>query len=302
MSTIGMIQVLYIALALVMMGLGLSLKTSDFMQLRRQKLAVTMAIVIQMIALPLVALALASLFDVAPPMAVGLVLLAATPGSISANLYSHLFGGSVAFNIALTAVNTALCAFTLPVVCAAALQHFVASERLIPTLYDSTFTTMAIVVVPVLLGMLLGSARPVLAQRLSGPIKTLSAVAVVGFSLAAIAKEWTLFSDGFARVGVCVIAFNVLSLLLSYSAGRLARVGRAECTSMGFQACVHNAIQAIYIAVVVLGETAFALPAAINSVTMNLVALGFGILLSMSRRRIPSVASTISMRPEGAPP
>lgn len=43
----------------------------------------------------------------------GMMLLAASPGGPSANLYSHLFGGNVAFNVTLTAVNSVLTVITL---------------------------------------------------------------------------------------------------------------------------------------------------------------------------------------------
>ena len=104
------------ALALVMFGLGLSLSLDDFRRLARHPKAVFIALGLQVVLLPLVCFAIARALGLSPVFAVGLMLLAASPGGISANLFSHLFGGNVAMNISLTAINTVLSIVTLPLV------------------------------------------------------------------------------------------------------------------------------------------------------------------------------------------
>jgi bile acid:Na+ symporter, BASS family len=99
-------QFLVIALALVMFGLGLSLSVADFRRLLQHPKAVFVALVLQIVVLPAVCYGLIIGFGLSPVYAVGLMLLAASPGGVSANLFSHLFGGNVAMNISLTAINT----------------------------------------------------------------------------------------------------------------------------------------------------------------------------------------------------
>ena len=99
---------LFIALGLVMFGLGLSLTVGDFTRLLQHPRAVVLALALQVLVLPAACYALIVLLGVAPVYAVGLMLLAASPGGVSANLFSHLFGGNVAMNISLTAINTVL--------------------------------------------------------------------------------------------------------------------------------------------------------------------------------------------------
>ena len=142
MSTIGLVQLLYAALAVVMAGLGLSLRLSDFAGLRRHGRAAVFALVLQMIVLPGLAPALVLLFGMTGNLAMGMTLLAATPGSITANLHSHLFGGRVAFCVALTGVNTFLCALTLPVLGSWAITHFVGAGQVLPVLLDKATQTI----------------------------------------------------------------------------------------------------------------------------------------------------------------
>ena len=153
MSTLVMMQLLLFALALVMTGLGLSLELADFRRLLDRKRAVAVALGLQMVALPLIALGLAHALELSAPFAVGLMLLAATPGSISANLFSHLFGGSVALNLSLTGLNTLLCAISLPLVAGWSLEHFADAAQSVPPLFGKVAEIIAVIVVPVTVGM-----------------------------------------------------------------------------------------------------------------------------------------------------
>jgi BASS family bile acid:Na+ symporter len=290
MSTLGIVQLLYAALALVMAGLGLSLRPGDFRALRSHRSSVILALVLQMVLMPLIALGLVSLFDLSGLLAVGVLLLAATPGSISANLFSHLFGGNVAFNIALTGLNTFLCALTLPLVGTWAIGHFVGEGRLVPILLNNALQTIGIVVIPVLLGMAIASKAPRVAAQVNKPVKILSAAVVIVFSVGAIAKEWDALVTGFSHIGVAILLLNLASVILSYGIARAAGVARRETITISFQVSVHNAIQAIYVALAVLNEPLAALPAAVYSITMNLFALAFGLLFIATRSRPQSVS------------
>ncbi|CAO0833927.1 Bile acid:sodium symporter family protein OS=Streptomyces microflavus OX=1919 GN=G3I39_41065 PE=4 SV=1 [Streptomyces microflavus] len=105
-----------IALAIIMFGLGLSLTTDDFRRVTRSPKAVVVALVLQVLVLPLVAFGLVKIFDLDPLLAVGVMLLAASPGGTTANLFSHLFRGDVALNITLTAINSVLAAIAVPII------------------------------------------------------------------------------------------------------------------------------------------------------------------------------------------
>lgn len=287
MSTLGMVELLFVALGLVMTGLGLSLHPRDFVRLKDQKRDVVVALALQMVVLPAVVVAMTLATGLTGIMAAGFVLLAATPGSISANLFSHLFGGRVAFNVALTGLNTVLCVFTLPLLTGWSLAYFTGSTQLIPILYARAMQTILLVLVPVLVGMGIAAKLPKVAQKLSGPVKILSAVTVIGLSVAAIAKESAILSTAFAQIGGIVLAFNVASIAIAYGVCRAFKMPRPETITISYVASVHNVILAIYIALGVLQQNELALPAAIYSISMNLLALAFGgVLVMLSKRDV----------------
>lgn len=289
MGTLAIVQLLFAALALVMTGLGLSLRVDDFRGLARRRRDVGLALTLQMIVLPAVAFWLARAFELPGVIAAGMVLLAATPGSISANLFSHLFGGNVAFNIALTGINTFLCALTLPLLSSWAIQYFTGAAVELPLLFDRALQTIGVVVIPVLIGMLVAAKAPRFAHRIEKQVKIVSVLVVIAFSVAAIVKEWNALSTGFLQVGGAVIAFNLLSVAIGFGAARALKMPRPETMTIAFQVSVHNAIQAIYVALAVLDMPLMALPAAVYSITMNLIALSFGMAMNQARRSTTAV-------------
>jgi BASS family bile acid:Na+ symporter len=271
------------ALALVMFGLGLSLSLGDFARLRQHPKAVVLALVIQMLLLPAVAWGLIVGLGVAPVYAVGLMLLAASPGGVSANLFSHLFGGNVAMNISLTAINTVLSIVSLPLITNWAIATFAQTGQVVPLQFGKVFEVVGVILVPVAIGMVVRSKQPGFAARMEKPMKAFSALVLAAFAVIAIAKEWTALTQSFASLGPVVLAFNLLSLLSGYYLSRWAGLDKPMATAVSFEIGIHNSTLAIFVALSVLGNFQLALPAAIYSVSMYLTAALFG--MGVLRRR-----------------
>lgn len=272
-------NLLLVALALVMFGLGLSLQVDDFRRSAREPKAVILALVLQTIILPLACYALVALGGLDPVYAVGLMLLAASPGGVSANLFSHLFGGNVAMNISLTALNTLLSIVTLPLIANLAIDAFIKSGQVVPLQTQKVIEVIAVVLVPVIVGMVVRSRAPGFAARMERPMKIFSALVLASFALIAIAKEWQALTQSFAVIGPAVVAFNLISLLAGYYVPRSLGLDRPLSTAIGFEIGVHNSTLSLYVALSVLGNFQLALPAAIYSVSMYVTATLFGILV-----------------------
>ena len=267
---------LFIALGLVMFGLGLSLTVGDFKRLLQHPRAVVLALVLQVLVLPSACYALIVLLGVAPIYAVGLMLLAASPGGVSANLFSHLFGGNVAMNISLTAINTVLSIVSLPLITNWAINTFAHTGQVVPLQFGKVVEVIIIVLVPVVLGMAVHRRAPAFSARMEKPMKIFSAVVLAAFALIAIAKEWTALVESFAGIGPAVLLFNAISLASGYYLSRAAGLDKSMATAISFEIGIHNSTLAIFIALSVLGNFQLALPAAIYSVSMYILATLFG--------------------------
>ncbi|MDG4825131.1 bile acid:sodium symporter family protein [Asanoa sp. WMMD1127] len=287
LTTVG----LPIALAIVMLGLGLGLSVADFRRVAAYPLLMLIALVCQVVVLPAVCFGLVLAFGLEPELAVGMMLLAASPGGTTANLYSHLFGGHVAVNVTLTAVNSVLAVVTLPVVVNLSTDYFRPDSQAVGLQFDKVLQVFAIVLVPVSLGMVIRSRFPAFADRLAKPVKILSAVLLVAVIAGAILNERANLADYFVAVGAIVLIFNLISLAIGYGAPRLAGMGKPESIAAGMEIGIHNSTLAIAIAVspALLDNTRIAIPAAVYGIVMFFTAAAFGYVVS--RRQEPADAT-----------
>jgi len=270
-----------VALGVVMLGLGLGLTTADFRRILVYPKAVIVALVCQLVLLPALCFGLVLAFDLSPALAVGMMLLAASPGGTTANLFSHLFGGNVALNISLTAVNSVLAVVTLPVVVNLSLGYFDTTGGSVGLQFDKVLQVFAIVLLPVVLGMMVRRWRSGFADRMDRPVRALSVVVLVAVIGGTVISERENFVGYFLAVGAIVLVFNVLSLAIGYLVPRLAKVRRAEAGAAAFEIGIHNATLAITVAVSpsLLGNAEMAVPAAVYGLVMFATATGFGYLL-----------------------
>ncbi|MFF2493560.1 bile acid:sodium symporter family protein [Agromyces sp. NPDC058064] len=281
LTTIG----LPVALGIIMFGLGLSLTPRDFARVAKQPKAVLVALACQLVLLPLICFGLVLLFQLPPVLAVGMMLLAASPGGTTANLYSHLFRGDVALNISLTAVNSVLAVFTLPLITNLAITCFLPGDDALGLQFAKTIEVFAIVLGPVVLGMLVRWWKPAFADRMDKPVRIASVVILVVVIAGAIATNLELLLANAGTLALITVLFCVLSLAVGFAVPRLLRVGRAQSVASSFEIGIHNATLAIVIAQTVIGSVEMSLPAAVYGVLMFFVALAFGFLI---RERKPA--------------
>jgi BASS family bile acid:Na+ symporter len=288
LTTIG----LPVALAVVMFGLGLSLTVADFTRVAREPRAVAVALGTQLVLLPLVCFALVVALGLSPVLAVGMMLLAASPGGTTANLFSHLFRGDVALNITLTAVNSVLAVVTLPLVVNFALEHFgLAGGDVMGLQVDKVAQVFAVVLVPVALGMLVRRASAAFADRADRPVRIFSAVVLVVVIAGTILAEREDVGSYLADIGLVTVLFCACSLVAGYAVPRLARVGRRQAIASAFEVGVHNSTLAITVAVSVLGSEALAVPAAVYGIVMFPLAAAAGYLITRTdatRNAVPN--------------
>ena len=257
-----------IALAIVMVGLGLHLSLADFRRVAKTPRAVVVALLIQTGLLPLLAFALAFGFDLPPEIGLGLVLLAASPGGVTANLFSHLARGDVALNLSLTAINSALALLTLPLWTALGLAWLIGSEQAVPPPTGKLIEVGLLVLLPVLIGMGLRAWRPAVADRLDRPVRVLSTLILVGLILAAMVIERQVLVEHALTLGGVVLLFNLASLLSGYAAGRLVKLEIPQATAIAFEIGIHNGTLAIFVALNVLQLPSAAVAPALYSLLM----------------------------------
>ncbi len=257
-----------VALGVIMLGLGLGLSLADFARVVRYPKAVLIGLAIQMVVLTGVCFGIAILFRLPPELAVGMMLLAASPGGATANIYSHLAHGDVALNITLTAVNSLLSLLALPFIVSLSLQYFMASDQIVPPPFRKVIEVGVIILAPVVVGMFLRTRFPALSDRVSKPVRIFSVVLLAVVVIAAFVQNIDVLATYFAIVGGACLLFNLLSMAIGYAVPLAARLPDKQAIAIAMEIGIHNGTLAIFIALNVLNNSVMTVPAAIYSLFM----------------------------------
>ena len=244
-----------------------------------QPVAVVVALVCQLVLLPPVCFGLVVLFDLPPMFGVGMMLLAASPGGTSANLYSHLFRGDVALNISLTALNSVIAIVTLPLITNFALAWY-DLQNSVSLQFGKIIEVFAIVLVPVVIGMVIRARAPAFATRMDRPVRIASLVVLLVLVAGILVDQRAEVGGYFAKVGVVVAIFCAISLAVGFFVPRLFGVTARQAIACSFEIGVHNATLAIFIAVEVLDSVEMSIPAAVYGLVMLVMAAAWGFVLT----------------------
>ena len=271
LTTIG----LPLALAIIMFGLGLDLTVADFRRVGRAPRAVAVALACQVVVLPLVCFGLVVLFDLPALLGIGMLLLAASPGGTTANLFSHLFRGDVALNITLTAINTVIAVVTLPLITGLAIAYYDRQDDVSMPLAEIV-KVFALILLPVGIGMLVNARAPGFARRMDKPVRIGSAVILAVLVIGILLDQIENVGDYLADVGLIAALFCAISLAIGYVVPRAFGVTGPQAIASSMEVGVHNATLAIFVAVEVLDEVEISVPAAVYSLVMFLFAAVWG--------------------------
>jgi len=281
-----------VALGVIMFGLGLDLTPGDFARIGKRPKAVALALACQLLLLPAVCFGLVLLFRLPPVLAVGMMLLAASPGGTTANLYSHLFRGDVALNISLTAINSVIAVLTLPVIVNLSIAWFQPGDMTVGLQLKKTIEVFMIVLAPVGLGMLVRGFKPGFARAMDKPVRLASVVILTLVIAGAVASNFAVLKDDFIALAGIVVSFCILSLGIGFIVPRLFRINREQSIASAFEVGLHNATLAIVIAESVLAVPDMSLPAAVYGVLMFPLAAVFGLLISRKGARRAAAVET----------
>lgn len=277
----GIITVMLpLALAIIMVGLGLELTPKDFARVTKHPKAVLVALFCQLVLLVGIAFLLCKILVLPPLLAVGMMLLAASPGGSTANLFSYLFKGDLALNITLTAINSVIAALTLPIIVNFAIAHFLQADQSIGLQFSKILQVFGIIIVPVIIGMLIRHYAPRLTEKLNKPLRIFAVIFLILIIIGAIVQERHNILNYIGDIGLATALFCISSLVIGYFVPRLFGINSAQARASAFEIGIHNSTLAMTIALTVMASSTVAMPAAVYSIFMYIFAAIFGMLLN----------------------
>ncbi len=278
-----------LALAMMMLVMGLSLRPVHFIAVAREPKLILLGLALQLLLLPALALMLVMMLSLPATLAIGLIILAACPGGATSNIISHLSGGDASLSVTLTALITLLAPLTLPLWVNTQL-HWLSLDQLelylpwLPTLMPLLLVT----VVPLLLGMVLAARYPQPVLRALPWFNRLSLllfiILVIAMAVANSERLPQLWSQAtLVCLGLCVLAMAATALI-----SRLLHLSERHTLTLMIEVGIQNAGTAMLISATILQRPDLALVALFYGILMNIPAL-----LLIGRRVLRQPASVV---------
>lgn len=255
--------VLPIGVAIIMASLGLSLTLDDFRRVLVSPRGVAIGLVNLVLISPLLAFATAEAFGLEAGLAVGLVLLGASPGGAMANMLTHLARGDVALSITMTAISSVGAVITVPLFLELATQRFGSGLDTDVNMPGVVARVFLITIVPLTLAMVARARWPEWVEENYERARRVALGVFAAIVIGAIVSEHQIVLDNLAEVAAATIALNLAAMTISFTVAKAARLDDRQATAIAMELGIHNASLAIAVGASL--ATVLAVPAAVYS-------------------------------------
>ncbi len=272
-----------VTLAVITLGMGLSITHQDFRNVFFRPRAVLIGICCQIFLLPLIAFSIALLTDLDPYLKVGLVIIAACPGGATSNLVTYLLNGNVALSISMTALNSIITLVSIPVNVSIALMVFLNTDAAVRLdVWDTILKVFLLTIVPAYIGVTIRHRRSDLAERLNRPLKVLLPLILLVVYMGVLfidEGDKSATRNDFWNLLPVTLTLNAMSMFIGWQVAWLSRLKRRERYTIAIEVGLQNSALAIFVASTLLGNRTMALVAVVyGSFTFFSTALfGWGI-------------------------
>lgn len=251
-------------LGIVMFGMGMTLRFEDFKLVFKRPKDVFIGALAQFTIMPALAWVLATLFQLPPELAVGVILVGTCPGGTSSNVMTYLARGDVALSVSMTMTTTILAPIVTPI-----LSWWLAGAWIDISLQAMMISIIQVVVVPIALGIIINKffgdfVRK--AIKLLPLISVIAIVLIVGGVVSVSAQK--IMETGLLIMAV-VILHNMLGYALGFAIAKALKMDMAKSKAISIEVGMQNSGLATSLAMMHFGAVA-AIPGAIFSVWHNI--------------------------------
>ena len=253
--------VVNLLLASIMFGVGLDLDLAEFRRTLSRPVGPVVGLATQFLALPALAFAFVSVLDLAPAIAVGVIVVSSCPGGTTSNIITHLAGANTSLSIAMTGVSTLLALVMTPLNISfwgGRLTGLGDLEVQVDAL-GLVLTLVLVIGLPVAVGAWVQVRRHRLADRLRRPMRIVAVVALVVLVVGAVGSNLGAVGPAMRSVLPVVVAMNVLALVLGYGAAALMRRPVADRQAISIEVGIQNTALALALVLQLFGDQAEAI-------------------------------------------
>ena len=265
-----------IALALIMLGLGLGLTTQDFTRVLRNPKDFLVGFIAQLIILPIVAFLLIKILNTPTEIALGVMIIAAAPGGITSNVLTKFAKGDVALSVSLTAIISIISIITVPLIVftsANILGIDLVSQEI--NLTGTALKMAGVVAVPVILGMIIRKfADNFISSKISFIDKITGFLFLIVFIAIWIEERENIF-EYLSQAGLVVLILNVVMMLIAYNIAKIFASGIEQKKCIAIECGLQNGTLAVFVATQISNEIVYLIPTAAYALIMYLTGFLF---------------------------
>ena len=271
-----------IALALIMLGLGLGLTGRDFLRVINNPKDFVIGFFCQLLLLPIVAYILILLLNLPVEIALGIMIIAAAPGGVTTNVMTKFANGDVALSISLTAIISLISIISVPfIVLKSADLLGVTNISADITMTAITLKMALVVTVPVILGMIIRKfADNLISSNLSIVNKITTALFVIVFAAIWIEERENIFNY-LKQAGFAVLVLNVVMMILAYYIAKFFATGMKQRKCIAIECGLQNGTLAVFVATQMFNDITYMIPTAAYALIMYLT--GFVLIFILRR-------------------
>ena len=269
-----------IALALIMLTLGLGLTTSDFTRVIKRPKDFLIGLICQVILLPIIAFVLIKILNVQPALALGVMIIAAAPGGVTSNILTKFANGDVALSVSLTAIISLLSILTVPFI-------VIKSADLLDINYLSKEISMSgisikmflVVTLPVVIGMLIRKFAQNFIIKSTALIEKISLTLFIIVFISIWLEEWDNIIMYISRAGVITLILNVTMMVLGFYVAKIFASGIEQRKCISLECGLQNGTLAVFVSTQIFDDIIYLIPTASYALIMFVTSIIFVLLL-----------------------
>ncbi len=272
-----------IALALIMLGLGLGLTAQDFTRVLKNPKDFIIGLICQLILLPIIAYILILIFKTPIELALGVMIIAAAPGGVTSNVMTKFAKGDVALSVSLTAIISLISIISVPFIVLKSADLFgVSNISQEITLTGVALKMAGVVAVPVIIGMII---RKFAEKFISSKFNIIEKITGILFLIVFTAiwieeRENILFY--LAQAGIIVLTLNVVMMLVAYFIAKSFATGIKQIKCISLECGLQNGTLAVFVATQIFNEVIYMVPTAAYALIMYITGFIFMYILKNS--------------------
>jgi bile acid:Na+ symporter, BASS family len=275
--------ILPLAIAIIMVTLGMTLTIADFKRIFSSPKPIFIGLLCQMLLLPILGFAVASIFALPAVYAISLILLAVSPDGATSNLIIHAGDGDRALGITLTAITNMLAFATIPIGLGIAYSIYGSGALDIDfPILDTMLQVAVITLIPTLIGMGIRQWKPDFAENSKRWSKTFATVFLFLVIAALVAQNWDVIVRDGPRFAPAFIILNIASLLVGYLVPKFLGINYVQAMTIAIETGLQNSTISITVAITLLNNNDMAIIPGLYAIWMYVT--GFALAFIMSKR------------------